>query len=84
MATPAQILGLEGHCDTWPETQTYEKNSFAVDNILLKGENMVMAKEHRDEKPAKFSMLFKLKDHGVHASILPYLSSSNKPVMHIH
>lgn len=78
MATSAQILGLEGHWDTWPETQTDEKNSFAVDNILRKGENMIMAKEHRDEKPVKFSMLFKLKDHGVYASILLYLSSSIK------
>lgn len=64
--------------------QTYEKNSFALENILLKGENTIMAKEHRDEKLVKFSMLFKLKDHGVHAFILPYLSSSNKPVIHIH
>lgn len=45
---------------------------------------MIMAKEHRDEMPVKFSMLFKPKDHGIHASTLPYLSSSNKPVIHIH
>lgn len=32
-------LGLERHCDTRPEKQTDEENSFALDDVSLKGEN---------------------------------------------